>query len=104
MLCHRQVHDTVRQMFDQVTTMVQLYLSISVITATAERTFSVLRRLKTYLRTDMSQKRLNNALLLHVHKDYTDKLDMIKIANDFVQSKSNERNRRRYFEIFREFD
>jgi hypothetical protein len=97
-----QASDTVRQMFDQVITMVKLYLSIPVSTATAERTLSVLRRLKTYLRTDMSQKRLNNALmLLHVHKDYTDKLDMIKIANDFVQS--NER-RRRYFDIFREFD
>ena len=96
-----QASDTVQQMFDQVITMVQPYLSIPVSTATAERTFSVLRRLKTYLRTDMSQKRLNNALLLHVHKDYTDKLDMIKIANDFVQS--NER-RRRYFDIFREFD
>ena len=88
-------------MFDQITTMVKLYLSISVTTVTAERTFSVLRRLKTYLRINMSQKRLNNALLLHVHKYYTDKLDMIKIANDFVQS--NERIRR-YSGIFRESD
>jgi hAT family C-terminal dimerisation region len=63
----------VRQLFDQVTTMVKLYLSIPVTTATAERTFSVLRRLETYLRTNMSQTRLNNALLLHVHNDYTDK-------------------------------
>ena len=88
-------------MFDQVTTMDTLKLSIPVTIATAERSFSVLRRLETYLRTNTSQKRLNNALLLHVHKDYTDKLDMIKIANDFVQS--NER-RRRYFGICREFD
>ena len=34
-----QASDTVQQMFDQVTTMVKLYLSISVTTATAERTF-----------------------------------------------------------------
>ena len=88
-------------MFDQVTTMVKLYLSISVTTATAERTFSVLRHLKTYPHTNMSQKRLTNAMLLHVHKDYTDKLDMIKIANDCVQSNEC---RRRYFGIFREFD
>ena len=29
----------------------------------------------TYLRSSMSERRLNNCLLLHVHKDVTDSLD-----------------------------
>ena len=37
---------------------------------TSERSFSALRRLKTYLRSTMSQERLNNSLMVsHVHKD-----------------------------------
>ena len=38
-------------------------------TATTERSFSVLRRLKTYLRTTMMQDRLTSLAVLHVHRD-----------------------------------
>jgi hypothetical protein len=38
-------------------------------TATTERSFSVLRRLKTYLRTTMLQDRLTSLAVLHVHRD-----------------------------------
>ena len=53
-------------------------------TATAKRTFSVLRRLKTYLRSTMSQERLNN-VILHIHKDITDSLDLTDIARSFLR-------------------
>ena len=45
----------------------------------AERSFSVLRRVKNYLRSTMTESRLNNVMLLHTHKDITDDLDIIKI-------------------------
>ena len=32
----------------------------------------------------MGQERLNNLLMLHVLKEYTDKLDLIAVANDFI--------------------
>ena len=32
----------------------------------------------------MNQVRLNHIMLLHVHKDRTDALDLIEIANQFV--------------------
>ena len=54
-------------------------------TATAKRTFSVLRRLKTYLQSTMSQERLNNVILLHIHKDITDSLDLTDIARSFLR-------------------
>ena len=53
-----------------------------------ERTFSSRRRLKNYLRLTMGQEQLNN-LLLHIHKDMTDKIDILDIAREFVQT--NER-------------
>ena len=32
----------------------------------------------------MGQERLNNLLMLHVHKEYTNELDLIAVANNFV--------------------
>ena len=47
-----------------------------------ERSFSALRGAQTYLRNTMTQQRLNSLMLLHVHKDETDKLDLDSIAGD----------------------
>ena len=32
----------------------------------------------------MGQEHLNNLLTLHVHKDHTDKLDLMAVAKEFV--------------------
>ena len=50
----------------------------------SERSFSALKRVKTYLRTTMAQRRLNRLMLLHIHKDKTDNIDLKEILNDFV--------------------
>ena len=57
-----------------------MYLTIPVTSATSERTFSALRRLKNYLRSTMKQDHLNNCLLMSFHKLITDALDTVKIA------------------------
>ena len=46
---------------------------ILVTPAVSERSFSALRRMKTWLR---HQARLNWCMILHIHTDETDKLDM----------------------------
>ena len=48
------------------------------------------RRVKSYLQSTMNQERLNSLMILHVHKDQTDTLDLPSIANEFV-SKSERR-------------
>ena len=45
----------------------------------------------------MTEKRLNNCLLLNIHKDITDSLDLVSIAQEFV-SKYDER--KKYFGNF----
>ena len=45
---------------------------------------SALRRIKTYLRTTMTQQRLNHLMLLHVNKEKTDALDLLQVGRDFV--------------------
>ena len=56
-----------REMFSEIDKLLRLYLTVPVTTATAERSFSALRRIKTYLRSTMSDERLNNIMLLHVY-------------------------------------
>ena len=63
------------------------YSSLSWQTGTriaSERSFSALRRLKTWLRATEAQQRLNWCMVLHVHKDRKDKLEIADLANEFV--------------------
>lgn len=77
--------------------LLRLYLIIPVTSATSERTFSVLRRLLVYLRSTMTEKRLNNCLIVHVHKDIVDELNLKDVAVEFV-SRNDER--RKHFGLY----
>ena len=70
----------------------KIFITIPVTSATAERAFSCLRRLKTYLRSTMGQQRLNSISLLHFHKNYVKDLDLEETIDDFI-SKNNQRQR-----------
>ena len=73
-----------RDFLSEICTALNLIQVIPATNAVSERSASALRRLKTYLRSTMFQLRLNNLLLLHVHKDRTDSMDLIACLNDFV--------------------
>jgi len=75
---------TLRVIYLNVAALVRILLTMPATNATIERTFSALRRIKTYLRSTMSKTRLNNLMTLHVHKQRTDALDLTKIAEEFV--------------------
>ena len=74
----------IMSLLSEVKTLLKLILVMPATNATSERSFSALKRIKSYLRTLMGQERLNNLMVLHVHKDYTESLDLVKVANDFV--------------------
>ena len=67
-------------------------MTIPISSATSERSFSALRRLLTYLQSSMSQQRLNNCLLLYVHKEITDYLDHTLIAKEFIDVNDERKN------------
>ena len=79
-------------MLSEVYKLLRISVTIPVTSSTAERTFSTLRRLKNYLRSTMSQPRLNHALLLHVHKDKTDNINLHNIAKEFILVNERRRN------------
>ena len=68
-----------------------LFCVMSACKLASERSFSALTRIKTYLRATMSQTRLNSLMVLHVHKEMTDKLNLHQIANIFVNNKPEHR-------------
>ena len=57
-----------RKLFSEIDKLLGLHLTVPATRATAERTFSVLRRLKLYLRATMTQERLNNVILLNIYQ------------------------------------
>ena len=84
----------VRRLFGQVENLVRLLLVVPVSSCEAERSFSVLRRLKTWLRSTMSQNRLNHVAVCHVHQDRLDLLDKKSICKHFVAA--NDRRRKHF--------
>jgi hypothetical protein len=63
----------------------RILLTIPVSSCCAERSFSALRRIKTYLRSTMTQQRLNTAAVMHVNRDITDSLNLEDVADDFIK-------------------
>ena len=53
--------------FPNLKALLRILLTIPVTNAEAERSFSTLKRLKTYLRSTIGQERLNGLALLAVH-------------------------------------
>jgi len=82
----------VRGLFSQVEALVRLLLVIPASSAEAERSFSPLRRLKTWLRSSMTQTRLNNVAICHVHQNKLDTLDLEGICQSFVSMISAKRS------------
>jgi hypothetical protein len=67
---------TNEELYPSISTVLLILYTMPASTATTERSFSVLRRLKTYLRTTMMQDRLTSLAVLHVHRDIDIDIDM----------------------------
>lgn len=73
--------------FPTIHRFLQIGATLPVSVASSERSFSTLRRLKTYLRNKTGQDRLNGLALLNVHRDIAvTELEIVEIM-----SKSNRR-------------
>ena len=69
-----------------------MYFTVPVTTATAERSFSALKRLKTFVRSSMTQARLNNLLMMYVHDSVTKFLVLVDVGNQFVSVNSRRKH------------
>ena len=70
-----EVNDILRELsplrgaFPSLVKLIQIALTIAVSTAHCERSFSTLKRIKSYLRSTMTQQRLVNLAILSIEKE-----------------------------------
>ncbi|XP_065647030.1 zinc finger MYM-type protein 1-like isoform X1 [Hydra vulgaris] len=84
-----------RSIVSEIVRFIKIILVQPVSTCTAERSFSSLRRLKTFLRSTMSQERLNAVSLMNTHKEITRSIKMDFLLDRFIEK--NETRRRMFY-------
>ena len=67
----------------EVLKLVKLILLVLATNAFSKRSCSTLRRVKTYLRSSVTQERLSSCLVLASYKEQVDKINLIEVANQF---------------------
>ena len=77
--------------FQDLYTAFLLFLTLPVTVATAERSFSKLKLIKTYLRNIMQDDRLSGLAVLSIENAEARKLDVSKIIDDFASRKARRR-------------
>ena len=79
----RDVHEKKQDvLFKDVIMLARIYMACPVTSVECERSFSVMRRLKTWLRRTTGQSRLNHELLLVIHSAREVRVD--DVIHDFV--------------------
>jgi hypothetical protein len=72
-----------KQFYPNVHTLLHIAATVPVTTATAERTFSTLKRIKTFLRTTMTTERLTGLALMNIHRNT--EVDIDKVIDHFAR-------------------
>ena len=68
-------------LLSEICTLGKLTLVMPATNAVSERAFSALKQVKTYLRSTTGEGRLIHLMLLHIHKELADGIDMVVVAN-----------------------
>ena len=71
----------------------KIYIVLPSSACEAERSFSTLCRLKTYMRSTQTQERLNNLAILNTHREHAEALDFAEAENEFVSRSQTRRNK-----------
>lgn len=70
--------------FPEAIRIYKIALTIPVASASAERSFSVLKRVKSYLRSTMGQQRLNDLAILAIERDFSKCMDFESVVDNFM--------------------
>ena len=75
----KQLKKPIRNLISEVAKMIKLVIVMPTANAVSEHSFGAMRRLYTYFRNNMGSSRLNNAMVLCIHKARLDKLSMVDV-------------------------
>lgn len=81
--CYEWVQNVPRQCITKYKNSTAFIGNITFTTCEGERTFSTVRRLKTYLRNTMGETRLNGLAMLNIHREYTPSAE--DILNELIK-------------------
>nr|XP_011463637.1 PREDICTED: zinc finger MYM-type protein 1-like [Fragaria vesca subsp. vesca] len=83
-LC-REIFETTRsQRYQMIDRLIRLVLTLPVSTATIERAFSAMKRIKTILRNKMENDFLADNMIVHIEKELAENYDADSIIKDFA--------------------
>ena len=79
-----QLSDAQKVLLNEIINVMKLIMVMPATNSTSERSFSAMRRVKSYDRQCMTQERMNNLMILNVHKELTEEIDLFDIAKEFI--------------------
>ena len=85
-----------RMLVEELIKLVKLILEMPATNAVSQRPFSPLKRIKTYLRSAKTYQ-LNLLLILHIHLLLTGRLDLTKVADEFVKRRERKKSKFGHF-------
>lgn len=74
-----------KQTYPNLYKLLQVALSIPISSATCERSFSSMRRIKNWLRSSMAQDRFTFLSILNIERDITNKVNVDDIVSKFAE-------------------
>jgi hypothetical protein len=82
-----KIMQPIKLFYPNIYILFQLYALIPVSVTGAERSFSVLKLIKTKLRNRTGDERLSDLAVISIHKSIAQKLNVEDIVDDFAKSK-----------------
>lgn len=86
-----EVTKKTRSCFPNISIALRIILTIPVTSASAERSFSKLKLIKTYLRNTMAQNRLSGLAMLSIENEMASELNFDSIIDAFAAKKSRKK-------------
>ena len=83
----------VLMMLPEFSKVLKIYSVLPISSCETERSFSALKRLKTYLRSKMGQNRLSSLALMHLERNIVNSVlqeDMSKLIDKFARNKKRD--------------
>ena len=77
-----------KAIFPNVLTALRIFLTLPATVASNERSFSVLKRIKNCLRSNMLQERLNRLAMLNINCDMAREMDFSMLIGKFAEKKA----------------
>ena len=78
-----------RYLFSEVIKLIKIILIVTATNAISERIFSTLKRVKTSIRSIMTDSRLKHLHLIHIYKEELDEIHIKLITDEFIKIKES---------------